>query len=267
MKFLKKKKTKKLRIPVLSLIITGVLLIIITVLAFINYQKYDASISEYISGTITELIGIIITVIFVQVLFDKKSEKEESSDERSDIKRMHNVLNLYINKYIMYFNCVASTLENRNKSNVFKTGNFSIKDICDLHKASLLTNEGMLTPSIDGFCEIEHKIREYIITIIERIDFKYYSKIGDILMGYIHTSMQYDSSGQLLNAKNMTSGGKPEIERASKMILEHGEDFFQEFLKGNRQTANMMHPYVFLFLMMQTEREILLRYLDEAQKI
>jgi hypothetical protein len=219
------------------------------------------SISEYFSGIITELVGIIVTVLFVQVLFDKKNTNEQKEHELAEIKRFHRILKLYIDRYIRFYNRVATPLGEKVPTDPFQTGKFKIKDMCDLHEISLFITDGSMKPAIDIFYEIEHIIRDYFITTLLRIDFEYFPDISELIISFIDISIRFDSSGEILYAKNIRIGDKPAIAVNKKMIQENGEEFYNEFIKGNRQNANSMHPYAYLYMMMQEERKILVKYL------
>lgn len=57
------------------------------VLSCVNKFAYDVDLNEYISGIITGLISIGVTVGFVKILFDKRNEKESEHLEKEAIKR------------------------------------------------------------------------------------------------------------------------------------------------------------------------------------
>ena len=74
---------------------------------------------------------------------------------------------------------------------------FIFEDMCDLYEQSLYTCEGIFEPSIVLLYKAEEKLRNYIIDMVENIDFKYNEELLQILMRFVESSIEYDMRGAI----------------------------------------------------------------------
>lgn len=73
-------------------------------------------VSIILFGLATNLLGIIVTVSFVQHFIDKQSAKSEYREENLKIKRYDRFMSVLLTRYLMYFNCVTTPMERRSKN-------------------------------------------------------------------------------------------------------------------------------------------------------
>ena len=93
-------------------------------------------------------------------------------EENLKIKRYNRFIHVLIIRYLMYFNCVITPIERRNEINPLRlSSQFEFEDMCDLYKCSLYLCEGISKSSIESFYEIEEILRNYMIDMIQNIDF------------------------------------------------------------------------------------------------
>lgn len=251
----------------LAVKVSGVLLVCIAVIITIKECFAFPNLSDYLSGTATETIGIIITILFVQRLFDRKNEQDAIAAEAKALLRSNTVMSLYLSQYKDFFFCVTTPIEKRSVIPHNMPVEFTLKDMRQLHQSCGMVKYGILKPSVDGFLEIELIIRDYIVSILKEINFDYHHEIEKILLEYIDVSLRYESRSALMLEKTTTLGGKPAVDSVPKMLEDHADKFYQELLSGKHMIANAMHPYAFLYMLMNQERDILLRYSEEIQKI
>ena len=82
------------------LFIIATLLISITFLAFFKQSShFRDNFENILIGIGTNIVGIIITISFVQHIFDKQSEKKEKELEREKIIRFSQIMSFRIQKY------------------------------------------------------------------------------------------------------------------------------------------------------------------------
>lgn len=86
-------------------------------------------------GLTTNLIGIIITVSFVQNFFNKQDEEEEKKEERKKILRYNKLMEMLIDRYILFFQCTTTTITEREQFVDSKDllRKFSFADMADMY--------------------------------------------------------------------------------------------------------------------------------------
>ncbi len=161
---------------VLSIISATMIIAAITDCASLCFSADQASIiNSIIIGLATNLIGIIVTVSFVQYFIDRQNEKKEQTEEIEKILRYNRVMELLIDRYTLFFKCLTSIIEKRRECAESKDllYDFSFEDMADMYKLSTVLSVELLRPSIELFYEAEHKLRDYMMDTLKNIDFKY----------------------------------------------------------------------------------------------
>jgi uncharacterized membrane protein len=94
--------------------ITAIILFIISValLLFVKWFVDDSAVNfnSFLIGLATNLLGIIVTVSFVQYFIDKQNIEKERREEAAKILRYHKIMILLIERYTLFFECVTSTI-------------------------------------------------------------------------------------------------------------------------------------------------------------
>ena len=266
-KYCKVKKNKKHRWIQTSAGKVSIALFVISVilLLFVKWFIDDAVVSNINSlliGLATNLIGIMVTVSFVQYFLDKQNIEEERKEEARKILRYHKIMTLLIERYTLFFQCVTSTIENRlecaRSSDLLR--DFSFSDMADMYKLSTVLSVELLRPSIELFYEAEHMLREYMIEMIKNIDFKYNKDIEDILIEFIEKSKGMDVSGVIINNQQILSGNKIQSEVVSQYIREEEQHKWTEKYLQGKLNGNLMTPYVALFFLLKEEGRLINKY-------
>jgi uncharacterized membrane protein len=261
----------QLKNPVL---ITALVLVIVDiVLIFFDNIVFNHPPTEYISGVITEIIGIVITIIFVQIIFDKKSKEDLRSEELKKIIRANKIIELLIERYALFLHCMIhdhKTIAEMQQPSL--NVNFKISDMQYLHESCLLMKSGHLRSSVSLFYENELELRNLFISLIQNIDFEYFPEISIQLLDYINTSYSYDSRGEVLNNEKMfLSPGQPKQKLLTKHIQESlktsADDYMEKLLAGKASHSNLMFPYVSLYYMIIMQKKILINYEKIIKKI
>ena len=240
-------------------IVCEILIIIIFTLMQINSFIYGTTYENYIIGIVTGFIELIITVSFVQYVFDNKKMNDEKQNELERISRLNIILSLYIENYTIYYNKISTPMGNERgkvSSKVFKK-DFKLSDMYDLYKPSLLMRDEMYKSVIEMFYVMEKNIREIMIQILINQEFKYYVCIRDLFLGFIDISIKYDSSEAVISYKNLNMRSNLDI---SKFLKEDADDLFEKFKEGNLENGNLVHPFIMLYYAMLFEANILEQY-------
>lgn len=247
-------------------IVSSVLTFIIAVLIGFNIYFNPVKLSDYTTGLVTEFFGIIVTVIFVQVLFDRKSIKDAQRDEIDAIKRADKVMQLYIEEYVSDFYNVSTPLANRTGS-VCMPERFELSDMCDLFLMSLNINSRMYTRCIDLFDAIELTLRNYIIELLVNIDFKYNKNLEELLLEFVKISATYDMREAIKSSSEIiTSSSEKKYEGQkfsvliSDMLRNEGNEFYKRFDTDEKNVSHPLAPYVFIYIKMNKERDLINEY-------
>ena len=220
------------------------------------------NIDNILIGLATNLIGIMVTVSFVQYFIDKQNKKEECKEEIEKILRYNKIMKLLIARYTLFFQCVTSPIEKRTKyalSNDLMR-DFSFSDMADLYKLSAVLTVELLKPSIELFYEAEQALRNYMVEMIKNIDFKYNRKIENVLIEFIGQSQEMDVSGVIINNQQIFVGNIKQSDEVSQYIKDDIQHkWVDRYLQGNL-SAHLMRPYVTLYLLLKIEGRLLTEY-------
>ena len=215
-------------------------------------------------GIATGLIGIVVTVSFVQYAFDKQDEEKKQMEEILTIKRYDKYMRTLILKYLMFYLAVTTRLNDRNKVDVENAFNHSFKfsDMADMYLTSAYMNENLMEPSIVLFYRYEEKLREYMLRMLENIDFKYNAHIEKILLDFVTKSVDLDMRGNILGATSTKMGNNKILsEYVSEQISNETYNWTEKFQSGELK-GTLMFPYVLFYYAIQDQVGLLKKYND-----
>lgn len=254
------------------LIISSVLLLLLawSTLGSSFLTDRDANtINNILIGIATNLLGIVVTISFVQYFLDKQNEAEERDDEVKTIKRYDKYMQTLIRRYLMFYMSVTTRIKDRNSTNLEKPfeHNFKFADMADMYHTSMFISEGVLEPSIVLFYKAEEKLRDYMLRMLENIDFKYNPELEELLLSFTTKSVDLDMRGQILGAINTRMGqsGKA-TEEVAKWIEDETCDWVGKFGRGELQ-GNLMLPYVTFYYTIQDQVRMIREYKEYIKRI
>ncbi|SEB07492.1 hypothetical protein SAMN02910384_03330 [Pseudobutyrivibrio sp. ACV-2] len=232
------------------------------------------NVNNILLGIATNLIGIIITVSFVQYAIDKHNEEEMKRQEKDKILRYNSYLEVLVRRYLILYISVFTRLENREKIDIEKVFDYNpgFADLSDLYKTSLLINEGFLKPSIVLYYESEKNVKDFMLQMIENIDFKFYKSIGELLLSFVVKVDDLNMSGEILgNIEVYSSVSSKKRKAMSEVISEYIRDeekhnWIEKFKKGELN-GNIMLPYVVFFYKVQDQVSMISKYKDLIDKL
>ena len=207
---------------------------------------------------------IIITITFVEYLFNIQRERVAKREEAASILRRHRVMQLYISDYIKYYHCISIPLSVKSDNNhiqPFMPSSFSVHDLRDMYFSPLYVTDSFSTPAIQKFFAVEQDLCNYIITTISAIDFKYYPQVLDIFTSFINASFDCDVEDFILAAPKISMGDKTEDKFAFEIISSYKGDVVADVYSGKLR-SNIVIPYVLLYTAMNTERDLINKYLE-----
>lgn len=227
--------------------------------------------ANLLDGLPTEIVGIVITLIFVQILFDKYNENKQKAEERQKILRFHKILKLYIDRYERLLSNMITN--SRQIDRYYKLqDSFDIKQLKYAHNPCLLVCQSCLQSNIDVFLQNEINLRTLIISFIENVDFKYHQEIYKALFEYIDTSINFDVHEAIklestTIANQRLSNSSEYLNFIYNLIDYHIEEYLNDLKKDKTAVSNALFKYVVLYKMINKEKEGLLEYLNQISTL
>ncbi|WP_416860648.1 hypothetical protein [Helicobacter ganmani] len=260
----KMKKWIKSAAGIVSITLFVISIILLLVAIYLDYENFSEKVTNNISNILfnlaTNLLGIIVTISFVQYFIDRQNEKDEHIEENSKIKRYDRFMNVLMIRYSMYLNCVVTPIKRRSTINPLKlSSQFEFEDMCDLYERSLYLCEGISKALIELFYEIEEILRNYMIDMIQNIDFKYNKELEKIIMEFVEKSIGYDMRGAILGNMTVYTSKEKMTETAMKYIKDTSHDWLGMAERGELK-SNMMVPYVQLYKLLKIEIKLIENY-------
>ena len=246
---------------IILLAISIILLLVSICLDYVNFsEKIINNINNILFGLATNLLGIIVTISFVQYFIDRQNEKDERIEEYLKIKRHDRLMNVLMIRYAMYLNCVVTPIERRNKTDPLKlSSQFKFEDICNLYKHSLYLCEGYFESSIELFYKAEERLRNYMIKMTQDIDFKYNEPLKEIIMQFVEKSIELDMRGAVLGNMTAHVGEEKMTEFVMKTIKDTSYDWLGKMQRGELG-SNIMVPYIQLYKLLKIEIKLIEDY-------
>lgn len=229
-------------------------------------EKTASNINNILFGLGTNLLGIIVTVSFVQFFLDKQNEKVEYAYEREKILRFDRIMQILIQYYIMYFNTITTPMSQRGSVSPTEIKQqFSFTDMKDLYSQSLFLRNKGYEPAITAFYDAELELRKYCTEFASQVDFKYNQDILNDLTQFVEVSLSYDVRNAVLGNMTMKLGEKTYIEVIQDFIGDSEHDWVSEI--HNKNNSNMMAPYVCLFEMLNLQKTLIAQYISHIQAL
>lgn len=248
------------------LLITSIILLIIACSSWGNFTDRAANnINNILFGLATNLLGIIVTVSFVQFFIDRQSRDDEKQDELEKILRYDRVLSIFIEQYTLYYRCITTPLSEDKRTDYKLNKDFTFNDMGDMYAQNGYMTEGLFEPAISVFYRFEDKIREYMMSMLNNISFKYYIEIENILEEFVQKSFSLDTRGNILGNISVMSGEEKIIDVISRSIKDTTRDWIE--IISHSKNANIMAPYVQLYFLLKEEADLLIKYREEVDKL
>lgn len=249
------------------LMIMSIIILALACSSWGNFTEKTASnINNTLFGLGTNLLGIIVTVSFVQFFLDKQNEKVEYAYEREKILRFDRIMQILIQYYIMYFNTITTPMSQRGSVSPTEIKQqFSFTDMKDLYSQSLFLRNKGYEPAITAFYDAELELRKYCTEFASQVDFKYNQDILNDLTQFVEVSLSYDVRNAVLGNMTMSLGEKTYIEVIQDFIGDSEHDWVSEI--HNKNNSNMMAPYVCLFEMLNLQKTLIAQYISHIQAL
>lgn len=228
---------------------------------------------EIIYDVAIGVFSSMILVWFIDGIAEHLQKKAAEKEAKETIIRFNLLFRKYLDRYITMFYCVTTPASKRNasedKHKVFQNKDtFALAEMCDLHKPSLIIEEGIAISSIQAFLKIELAVRHQIEAFLlnNQRDPKF-QEIYEILEAFIATSISYDFSTTILSNQSISAGKQNSSDDILLLLKNTGDKYYSDLKAGKDNKNNKMYPYILLREFMQKERKILLNYQKRIEEM
>lgn len=224
--------------------ITLSLVFFLLILSVTDFYLPESFIQDYIRGVFTETLGIIITLILIELILQNNRNKEQKENSKKGLLRATKMIKI--------------SLENYNRSSIdlitpWKVGevirkekmdkDFSFNDIHDLFQINGLIIENSFSSKAEVYFERTDRLIETVRQSLYQVDLTNYPEFSNLLLSLIeHCEYYYPKNGILADMKSY-SGNKPTKDSMRNMIKEY--DRIPEYLP-----SNMINKYIRLYEML-----------------
>ena len=155
----------------------------------------------------------------------------------------------------------ADGIENR-----FDIEDFKFEDMKDLYFPCLLIAESQHS-AISVFYSEEKRIKNYILKMLENIDFKYYSNIQNLLIAFVKQSEANDVRQAILDYETKVVDGKPLFKIISSQIESNKINNWVEQFESGKLESNIINNFVILYRLLQKEFFLLNELITQVKEI
>ena len=233
-------------------------------------EKELANRNSIIFGVATNLIGIVITISFVQYFLDQQRNKDMQNEEAKKILRQDRIMQILIDRYIAYYNQLTTPHDTIIGNSYFDSEqlnlSFDFPDLRGLYQCSLFLRDRPYTPVIVSFYEVELTLRDYCITILRDIDFRFFPEIREILLEFVRKSISLDVRNAVLAYIPRSIENQEVSEMIAKYIVDDTNNWVGRYHSGELN-SNIMIPFVMLYDMLKSEGELISKYREEIKTV
>lgn len=237
-----------------SCLIVGTLTLICTIATiFIENPNWK---NFFISFTAT-LIGLIISIIAIQLILDKQVDKNKKKKETIAIKNFNKLFFLYLEDYIFNFNSLVTPLTNLNErfGITFKT-KFNLSDMKDMYlsQGNLLKN--FSESCISLFFKSQKELIEYMKVMLQTISFDFYPELNNIMISFIQEDLKVNVKDFILQFDTFYKDNKKMPKYIADMIKDYN-GIPEKDIQSNKYNSNILLPYLYLYQTMKTQIALL----------
>ncbi len=223
----------KNKITIRNLIIT--LLIFVAVLLIADYY-IGGTLEDYIRGTLTETIGIIITIVLLEILLRKSKEYESRHVARKELRRLTHILHIYIEEYnSAAFNLAYKYADYKEQRDLGIQAGFPFSNLSEFSSSSLYMFDGFNETKVDVYFQRLDNLKNIVRTVLFQVDLSYFPELSVLLERYLkYTETHYPKKSILSDLKTGT------LDLIKSMLDKH---------KGNPEykESNVINSYVRLY--------------------
>ena len=203
--------------------ISLILVIGLILLGVADYFIPDSSLyQDYIRGTFTETIGIIATLILIEIVLANNRKKEQKEVVKKGLLRATEMIQISLDNYNKAALDIATPWKDKKqKEGNELEANFPFNDLSDLFKMHSSLFEGFNRCKAEVYFDRLDQLIITVRTALYQVDLSNYPNFSEFLLGLIKYTETYYPKNGILADKDSKMGDKPTKEFMEKMILEH----------------------------------------------
>lgn len=199
--------------------ISILLLVLIIILGIGDYFIGDESfVQDYIRGTITETIGIILTIILIEFIIGKNRVSENLENEKKKLIRTNNIINIYLNNYnesAFYLSYTELDLKDKEKFHIEES--FPFVNLSELFSFSRSGFYDMRETKIGVYFDRLEILKEVIKTTLYQTDLTSFPELSQLLEKYLVEVESYNPKNSI-QCDYISNIGNVKMEKMSEYI-------------------------------------------------
>lgn len=210
------------------------------------------------------LIGITLIGLFLNALSHDRSARDSEhersfseaklqKDQAQKLLRFDNVGRNYIDLYLSYVKIITTPQDRRTQGQEWDRL-FSLKDMRDMYKPSLLLTDATYSPAILKYFKYQKQLEDFVKQLLFTVDLKYWPNLESLCSNYITFCQQLDFTDFILKQVEMKIGDRPAIDVNMEMLASYDGDY--EFPAH----ANAITPYIALYKLIQIQLTFIEQY-------
>jgi|GEM_PF-2091752 len=220
--------------------ILTLLLIVLGVLDLIIPDSYF--IQDYVRGTFTETIGIIITLVLIEVILQKNRELEQKLLAKKGVLRALDLISISLNNYNKASYDLGTPISEQKKAPDTKL-NFPFTNLSELYRQSNSVIEGFNKSKAYVYFEKLDKLLETVSNALYQIDLSNYPEFSNFLLGLIKYAESYYPKNGVLTSQSGMVGNQQMKDICSDLIKNYSGPV--EYKK-----SNIINPFIRLYQLM-----------------
>ncbi len=241
----------------------GLFIILITLVFADQLISAKRIIKDYIGWTITEFIGIIVSVFLIEVIISRNNKKQEKIEIKKRIISANELLDLSIERYLSYSKMITNTKEDEHLI-IF----FPFKKLkSSLYMPSFYIIDSFGKKAINYYFEALDKVINILEEVVFSIDFKGHKEFGDLekhIIKFLQEIPLLNPKEAILNNLQYFNWGST-IHEHWKFIEKCFEEI-GDLPEDSRKNSNIMTPYWLLYQQINHTLQRIKLYREIAQK-
>ncbi|RKE03923.1 hypothetical protein [Marinifilum flexuosum] len=204
--------------------ISLILLLVLSLLGIADYYIPDCSLfQDYIRGTFTETIGILVTIVLIEIILSNSRKKEHEILINKSAIRAIEMINISLENYNRAAFDIATPSDKKHlMTNKTLDDNFLFADLCELFESSnSLIFEGIFVSKIEVYFDKLDHLAQTIKTALYQVDLSYHNELSKLLIDFIKYIEEYYPKNGILKDKTQSLGDGKMKDEIKKIISEH----------------------------------------------
>ena len=237
------------------------LLLLLLILGILDFFVADDSFfQDYIRGTFTETIGIIITLILIEFILGQNRIKENQDKAKKNLIRAKNVINIYLENYNdVAFNLAYKYNQYENQRKIGLEKNFPFTNLSELFLKSPSLFDDFNSTKVSSYFERLDDLKKIIRTTLFQTDLTDFPEISELLESYLTEVEKYYPRDGILSDKNTKVGDTKTPDFVKEMIEKQTGKL--EYLH-----SNMINKYIRLYELINYHIEFNEKYNNLLEK-